>query len=139
MNQFILTKQSITEAELSLFEQGINLSLPESYKKHILQYNGGCPEEKDCFKGARVAHFYSIKYGQGNIEKVMNDFINLLPEKFLAFAYDGGGNPFCFDLSNGNNYGKVYYCPMDMGDVKPEFLANSFKEFMDGLTEDCDY
>lgn len=138
MNQFILTKQSVTEAELSLFEQEIGLNLPDSYKKHILKNNGGSPE-KDCFKGAQIAHFYSIKYGKSPLEKSYNRIKNLLPNKFLNFAYDWGGNTFCLDLSNSSNYGKVYYCPMDMGEVEPEFLADSFHEFMDGLTEDCDY
>ena len=83
----------------------------------------------------RIAHFNPIKYGNYTLEENIEDFKELLLEGFLPFIYDWGGNPVCIDLKNG----KVYFCPMDMGDVKPEFLANSFKEFMDGLTEDCDY
>jgi hypothetical protein len=134
MNQFTLTKQPITEAEFSAFGQEIGFNLPEGYKHHMLKFNGGSPE-KDCFKGLRIAHFNSIKYGNDTLEDNIEDFKEILPLGFLPFTYDWGGNPICIDLKNG----KIYYCPMDMGEVEPEFLANSFQEFMDGLTEDCDY
>ena len=55
MNQFVLTKQPITDAEFSAFEQEINLSLQESYKKHILKNNGGslhwCEHPAEIIKG----------------------------------------------------------------------------------------
>ena len=139
MNNFILTEQGVTTLDVSNLEFEIGIILPEKYKEHILKFNGGCPNEKDCFKGKVIAHFYPIKYGKSPLEKTYDRIKDLLPNKFLNFAYDGGGNPFCFNLNDGINYGKIYYCPMDMGEVEPEFLANSFEEFMNGLTEDCDY
>lgn len=139
MDNFILTEQKITISELATFEQETGLNLPESYKKHILKYNGGSPEEKDYFQEKIIAHFYPIRYGKYTLEKSYKMMKDSLPQYFLNFAYDPGGNPFCLNLKNGIDYGKVYYCAMDEGEVIPEFMANSFQEFMNGLEEDPDY
>ncbi|SDI61543.1 SMI1/KNR4 family protein [Chryseobacterium jejuense] len=139
MDNFILTEKKITNTELETFEQEIGLTLPESYKKHILKYNGGTPEEKDCFDEKVIAHFYPIKYGKYPLEKSYKTLKDSLPQDFLNFAYDEGGNPFCLNLKSGKDYGKVYFCALDEGDVEAELLADSFKEFMDGLEEDPDF
>lgn len=101
-------------------------------------FNGGAPE-KEYFKGVTIAHFNPIKNGRitlGNQIKSLKDF---LPVGYLPFAYDPGGNQICMDLNEGVSYGKVYYLPMDMGGIGPEFLANSFEEFLDGLSLNNDY
>lgn len=135
MTNFNSTEAPIDIQDLISIESTLGYNLPSSYKHHMLKFNGGSPESKNCFKGMRIAHFNPIKYGNDTLEDNIEDFKELLPEGFLPFTYDWGGNPICIDLKNS----KVYYCPMDMGEVEPEFLANSFEEFMNGLTEDCDY
>ncbi|POR19877.1 hypothetical protein BWK58_14195, partial [Flavobacterium columnare] len=132
---FILTKKKLTLSDINDFEKELGMTLPNGYKFHLLIYNGGCPESKDTFEGRSIAHFYPIKYGNHNLIETYNNLKNLLPINFLNFAYDAGGNPFCFDLSEGKDYGKIYFCPMDMGEVIPEFLADSFENFMNNLEE----
>lgn len=132
--KFELTKKNITLLELENFQNEIGVLLPESYKKHILKYNGGFPSdnliitEEDEYI---IDLFYSIKYGNNNIEKLIEVLKDNLPTNYFPFAESSGGNPFCIDLSSE----KIYYCPMDMGEVIPEFVADSFQDLLDGLHE----
>ncbi|WP_299519823.1 SMI1/KNR4 family protein [Winogradskyella sp.] len=138
MINFNLTKEKIKSEDLIAFEQELELSLPETYKAHMLQFNGGAPE-KEYFKGVSVAHFNPIKNGRRTLEDVIKSLKDILPINYLPFAYDPGGNQICMDLNDGENYGKVYYVPMDMGDTNPEFLADSFTEFVNGLSLENSY
>ena len=138
MNDFYLTEEKIKSEDLVAFQELFKLSLPEAYKKHILEFNGGSPE-KSYFKGVNIAYFNPIKFGNDPLEDNIKDLKDVLPDGYLPFAYDPGGNQICLDLNEDGNYGKVYYVPMDMGEIKPEFLADSFEEFLNGLTLEDNY
>ncbi|RBW59435.1 hypothetical protein DS884_06765 [Tenacibaculum sp. E3R01] len=138
MISFILTEKNIKSEDLVVFEKKFKLNLPETYKMHMLKFNGGAPD-KDYFKGVNIAHFNPIKNGDDTLEDQIESLKDLLPLGYLSFAYDPGGNQICMDLNEGKDYGKVYYLPMDMGDIEPEFLSNSFEDFLSGLSEDDDY
>ena len=131
--KFEFNEQKLTQEELMIFERQINFKLPDGYKKIILEYNGGFPE-KPYYKGKSVS-FESIKYGEYPIEKSLEALKDVLPEAFFPFGCDGGGWLFCFDLSNGENYGKVYFY---QADGEYYLLANSFEEFMEELSDDTD-
>ncbi len=128
------SEQKITSEELANFEKQFKLNLPEAYKKIILEYNGGFPE-KPYFKEKEII-FNAIKYGFDPVENDINDLKDIVPKNFYPFGRDGGGWYFCMDLTAGEKYGKIYFCPMD-GD-EPEFLADTFGEFMDKLSYDPD-
>ncbi|WP_435261021.1 SMI1/KNR4 family protein [Tenacibaculum sp. nBUS_03] len=138
MTDFYLTKEKIKSEDLVAFEKEFKLNLPEIYKAHVLKFNGGAPE-KDYFKGVNIAHFNPIKNGKITLENQIISLKDVLPLGYLPFAYDPGGNQICMDLNEGKDYGKIYYLLMDMGDIEPEFLANSFEDFLSGLSEDDDY
>ena len=133
MTKFTLVKQELTKEEIGTFQEEINLKLPESYIEHMLKFNGGAPDNKYFNSGYGIAHFNAIKYGKYPLEKIVKDSKDYLPEKYFPFAYDAGDNDFCIDLSE-ENYGKVYFIHGDEPD-DPEFLANSFEEFLEGLTD----
>ncbi|KAB1158919.1 SMI1/KNR4 family protein [Tenacibaculum aiptasiae] len=136
--KFIDTEKRITIKELDLFTESFNLNLPEEYKKHILKYNGGYPED-NYFQGKGINYFHSIKYGEyGSLEDTLKRISDVLPDNFFPFAYDEGGNQFCISLRK-EDYGKIYFCPMDMGEVVPELLVSSFEDFMSQLTDNEDY
>lgn len=40
---FEQTEQQLTKAEITAFEQQYEIELPETFKQHYLQYNGGYP------------------------------------------------------------------------------------------------
>ena len=133
MINFNLTEERIERGDLLTLEQTLEYPLPEAYKVHVLKFNGGTPSKK-YFKGKSIAFFNSIKNGEDTLEENIIALKDLLPKGYIPFAYDAGGNQICMDLREGENYGKIYYLPMDMGDIDPEFLANSFEEFMSGLS-----
>ena len=136
--EFKNTKQKLTEEEFNQFVSNYNLELPISYKNHMMNCNGGKPV-LNYFEGKGIHYFHSIKHGQfGTLEDVLNKIGNILPDNFFPFAYDGGGNQFCISL-NKDDYGKVYFCALDVGDVRPSFLADSFEVFLNELNEEEDY
>lgn len=138
MNNFIDTEQNITALELNSFEQEQNVNLPVAYKTHILTSNGGTPE-KDIFKGMRVHYFHPIKYGENQLKEIIDDIGELFPPDFFPFAGDAGGNQIGFFLA-GERVQKVYIWFHDMDDEDElEYLADSFEEFMEGLTDKDDY
>jgi len=133
MTKFTLVKQELTQKDIDTFQEEMNLKLPKSYIEHMLKFNGGAPDD-NYFKGSvGIAHFDPIKYGNYPLEKKIKMINDVLPKDFFPFAYDAGGNDFCIDLSEENN-GKVYFIDWDEPD-DPEFLANSFEEFLEGLTD----
>ncbi|GAA0731128.1 hypothetical protein GCM10009430_42970 [Aquimarina litoralis] len=136
MINFKNTKKQLLPEELSEFEKEQGFILPIDYKSHILIYNGGRPD-KDYFGDTRLSYFYPIKYGDsGTLEETLNVISDVLPDGFFPFAYDGGGNQICIALDE-KNYGKIFIWYHDMDDDEDiELLANSFKEFMNGLTEE---
>lgn len=137
--KFLYSKQKLTIEELIFFEKEINLKLPQDYKKLILEYNGGTPE-KEYFRGKWVI-FDSIKYGKNPIEDNLKSFKSILPKKLYPFGHDPGGWLFCLDLNEGEDYGKVYFYRMDENTAEDskEFLANSFQEFLENLSDNEDY
>jgi SMI1-KNR4 cell-wall len=131
--KFEFSKQKLSINELNNIEIELKIKLPEKYKKLILEYNGGAPERNN-FKGKWV-NFNSIKYGKNPIEKTTSTLEDVLPNKFFPFGSDPGGWLFCFDLNEGEDYGKIYFF---QGDGEYYLLANSFEEFMNELTDDPD-
>jgi cell wall assembly regulator SMI1 len=139
MIKFENVKEQLTHDDLTNFEKKNKLTLPEAYKKHLLTYNGGYPE-KEYFQGIEIAYFNSIKYGKSTLLQDVLDMIgDILPKDYLPIAYDGGDNQICIYLKEGDKYGYIYYLPMDMGEIEPEFLAKSLNEFLEGLSDDGDW
>ena len=128
-----LSNEKINEEDLLSLESELNIKLPDSYKELMLENNGGVPL-KNYFKGEYgIASFHPIKIEPNDLKSVFESFKDLLPSTLLAFADDMGGNSYCIDISEENN-GKVYFIDWDEPD-DPEFLANSFEEFLEGLTD----
>ncbi len=54
---FEQTEQQLTKAEITAFEQQYEIELPETFKQHYLQYNGGYPPYENV-KGTK--HLFTI-------------------------------------------------------------------------------
>lgn len=143
--EFILTKDPIDQEEYDQFIADFGLNIPAEYRDHILQINGGAPfpnyfvrEEDDAEFG--IAHFFYIKNGSNTLEKLLDNLYDeedpVLSRDFFPFAYDQGGNYFCIRL-DGVHYGNVYMVYMD--NSEPQFLAITFRAFLDGIQEDPEY
>ncbi len=128
-------KKQLTEEEYIMFVAGLNVSLPEDYKTHVLKYNGGYPD-KEYINEIHIHYFHTIKHSDHPLENIWEKLRDVLPRNFFPIARDGGGNHICISLSK-DTYGEIYMWYHDMDEDKAiEFLAKDFTSFMDNLTEE---
>lgn len=110
-NVFNTVAPAISMADFGDLEQALGHLLPESFKQHYIRYNGGAPADTqvpgdDAWEPTDVAMFYSIKHplpGQDSTSEMLNHFQamrakRVIPDFFLPFAWDPGGNFFGLDL-----------------------------------------
>lgn len=133
--KFRIEDQKITLQELQEFEALLEgLQLPEDYKQHMLQYNGGYPKgDYVCFEPYEgiitLSYFNPIKYGASTMEDYL-DMRNVFPKNQILIGIIVGGM-LIISLDE-NSYGHIYIA---YEDVNPEKIANSFTEFINGLFE----
>ena len=85
-------------------------------------------------KRFNVHHFYPFDSSTDiSLQQAYEDLYDLFLGEYLAFADDFGGWQHIISLKK-EDYGKVYFCRMDM--EIPEaltLLADDFEEFINGL------
>ena len=143
-NQFIRTKQSVSNADLKNVEKILGFKFPKEFRNHYLSVNGGRPE-RNLFKKDDVIYvvseFLPIKFGT---KDYLFEDVNLhlkiereiLPQDLIAFADDPGGDFYCF-----NKAGEIWIYRGDYSDDPDNavtFLAKSLSEFIDGMFQDED-
>ena len=131
--KFRLSEESVSIEEINEIENSLGISLPQSYREIMSQYNGGYPE-KEFFRGATVL-FLSFKYGGPlQIEPKIYKLKDFFPEGFFPFcSYQSAFA--CISL-NEDDYGKIFAIE-ETGDI--ELLCDSFDEFLEELSDDSDY
>jgi cell wall assembly regulator SMI1 len=163
-NPFIGTKEPAKRADIEAIERQYRFTLPEDYKAHLLQHNGGWPQrgtfvevEEDGSKVDRsISDFYSVRYGKSTLESSMESLYDQLHPDLVPFGRDGGGDLFVLSVGP-QDYGCVYYishefytppeydydedtdestppAPLDYGSGV-HFLAPSFTAFLNGLVD----
>lgn len=138
---FMECSTQLTISDVNDVETILGFKLPQQLKEHYLQFNGGVPV-KPCFYAQEVdleteiAEFSPIKHKNSSklLEERYLDLINrnALPNRYLPFANDWGGNLFCIDLENDS----VVLIWMDLGEVTERsinFLSNNFVTFINNL------
>lgn len=133
MIKFIETEEKIGLTDLLSFEVQYNYILPKAYKSHIMQYNGGYPEDEIFFDDYPIDNFFSIKYGEDTVEENIKILSDVIEGKFFPFGDSLGG--ILYISFNKNSLGKVYVM---YSDGQTDFLADSFEEFMNGLSKEQD-
>lgn len=142
---FLETAKQLTLNDIREIEAKLNIVLPKQLIEHYLKFNGGTPDKPFFYSAVSdietsVHAFLPMKYTDQigyTLEDGYLDFRNrkVIPEKFLPFAHDAGGNPFCINLENGH----VVIIWLDLGEVNDEairFLTNDFDEFLNALSEE---
>ena len=135
-NAFDTVASAISMAEFGDLERVAGHHLPESFKQHYIRYNGGVPSDTqvpgdDGWEPTDVAMFYSIKHplpGQDDTSEMLNHFQvmrakKVIPDFFLPFAWDPGGNFFGLDLRDET----VAYYANDAFDPALSEAANHMK------------
>lgn len=138
--------KQICMQDIDELETMLKCKLPESFKEHYLKYNGGFPEKEYFYSDVSdietmIQFFSPIKYAIGDdeddtIEKLYIFYKNMYKrmEEYLPIANDYGSNQICMNLKNF----KIYIVYMDYEDVTDRsinFLADTFEEFIEGLSD----
>lgn len=143
---------TLSEKDLCLLEESLNVELPNDYRNFLLRHNGGLPvensvrifENKLGINSAAIGYFYSVGTKTENIEVCLNIISDRIPEKLIPIADTPNGNYFLIS-ANPHNYGKIYYKDHETEDItQPDWaknilpesmikIADSFSEFVDNL------
>ncbi|MBX4262270.1 SMI1/KNR4 family protein [Clostridium estertheticum] len=146
-NKFIGVEKALKEYDLIFIEEKYNFKFPNKVKEYYLQYNGGEPEkyifideDEDSFI---VQKFVSIKYNSGGgqtLENYIQDIKEdaILPKWLIPFAYDPGGDIYCFSIDKEDN-GAIYYWSHehDLEEDTEEhvvWLSESMESFINNMT-----
>jgi len=137
--EFICTQADITELELSEIEEKLNVKFTEEYKTHILNHNGGGPLYY-YYKTFDFARFYSLRYGDEKLSKIVKKLKGQIPDGFLPIAFDPESNEFCINTNEGEEYGYIYMILTDedenpLPDKEPILVAKSLNEVLNNLRE----
>ncbi|MDO6819024.1 SMI1/KNR4 family protein [Zobellia sp. 1_MG-2023] len=142
---FLNCSNPISNVELEEIEKEIGLSFPIELKEHYLKYNGGSPVNEHYLMEDYQAYiwvnsFFSFKKSDDDwtIEEAYSNFINkkAIPNNFIPFADDLGGNQICINTDTG----EVYIVYMDLGNPMEvegaiRKIADNFQYFVDNLEE----
>lgn len=156
MNVFEGCEKSLRSSDIAEAEQEIGRELPNAFRRHYLQYNGGTPSLSyvpgdSAWEPVEIATFFPIKFNEveGNLKRTLVEGKyrymvekGVVPNGLLPFAGDHGGNFFCLELSTG----AVYFFATDSFDPDStssenqkramRLLAHSFDEFLKMLTDE---
>ena len=139
----------ISQTDITELEKRIGFSLPDSYQKFLIQYNGGNPEP-DCFIIPNCQHIYSIinnLWGVlpnqwNDLEENIEIFEHRFPQGFISIGRDLGSSQILISLEE-KTYGKIYYWdveeePQDdinrIEDYSNLFLvAENFESFLSNI------
>lgn len=125
------TEQTINLEDITLFESNNKIVLPRSYINHVLKFNGGYPVYETYFKEYSFEGFTPIKFGDYHIEKRIKNLDKFLSNDHIPIGDCNGG--ILLMCLNENEYGRIY---VTFSDGQTDFLADSFEEFLDGLSEE---
>jgi hypothetical protein len=141
---------ALTESDIAGFEESLGRPVPAAYRSFLLVHNGGSPDRRN-FTITQDGREESIAIkrllGIGMAERtldiayVLDAFSDRAPETFFPIARDPGGNIVGI-VDGGEGAGRVLYFDLDEESdegatplEKMYVVAESFEEFIDGLTE----
>jgi hypothetical protein len=128
------------ETLISAFETGVlqDKRLPEDYREHMKQYNGGLKaEDGDLYytnyespEGELILKTLFHLTGPGPSVEKMSKLNDNFPNLITIGSFYGG---VIMMSLQGGSYGKIY---MRFSYTEPEKVADTFTEFLDGLEYD---
>jgi cell wall assembly regulator SMI1 len=124
-------------------EKHFGFSFPDDYREFLVTINGGRLVEnyivrvEDIDDDVMIGALYSIG-GKCDIVMLMTTTMATIPQGFVVFAVDPGGNQFLMDLNDENSYpiyyweGHNYFRPPEKRKKRNNtfHVADSFTEFL---------
>ncbi len=116
------------------FERLVKYSFSDSFRKCIIENNGGRPSKKafdtDKAKERELKSFLSFnKEDRETVWKIFEWNKDELTNKYVPFAIDNFGNIICFEV----NTNKVVF--INHENMSIEVIADDFEEFINKLYE----
>ncbi len=139
----------VSEADVAAFEARLGHRLPESYRRFLLDVNGGTPASSHSLFARGIAHslFGLNEPSDGSDLELCRQYSPDLPDKsLLEIGGDQGGNPILLVVGPGAHHGEIWF--QSRSDPRPEDsnprvlwhdrrdvkkVADSFEEFMASL------
>lgn len=138
----------MAEPAVAELENSLNIRLPESYRRFLLENNGGRPVPdgfhfKGKTRGSSVDWFLGLLDGEANdLKTYLRIYRERLPPNFFPIACDPGDNLICISVS-GADKGSIYFWDYERegepsatggySNVIP--VADSFHDFIKNLHE----
>lgn len=136
--------------DLKYFDEE-NVEIPDDYKKFLIKYNGGRPENDHIdFKEGNNGTLLNCIFGftkerYGSFVRYQGVYAGRIPRNTLAIASDAGGNLIIMSVS-GDDYGKIYFWDHEMEfneGEEPDYsnltlVADSFEEFISNLKNESE-
>lgn len=137
---------STSEATISAFEQRIGFSLPDDYRRFLLENNGAQANSqvffvKDLEQDVMLDVFFGITHPESRslmLEYWLQEYGDEIDEKSLLIGSDPGGR-FLLYVTSGEEKGIYYWDDSNFFFQSSEeegntyFVANSFDDFMASL------
>lgn len=128
---------------LTEFEQQNGIKLPDEYRRFLLEYQGGNPEQYIFdFKhhngrqdGAAICYFLGFyEDHSASLVVTYHGYQGHILHDLFPIAFDYGDNLICIGIGE-DNFGKIYFWDHD-GETDVYFVANSITEFLALLHEE---
>ncbi|WGH75103.1 SMI1/KNR4 family protein [Tenacibaculum tangerinum] len=139
---YLKTNQKLSPADISDFETQIGKVLPDDYKQHMLNWNGGgvhqynlehvnFPEHSDY----GLLGLAPISHSKSTILNKMNALSSALPSNYIPIGRTRGGGTILMSLENNETYGniEVMFSEGDIINMSP-----SFSQFLEDMVEEED-
>lgn len=153
MAEFVEFEGKIEVSDINAIESKIGLELPDQYKSHLLEFNGGrcTPNEFSFIENGKettsiIDWFLAIYDGEyDNLEDYIDTYKaddKRLPLSMVPIAHDPGGNLILISCAK-DNYGSIYFwdhekevnyqSEPDSNQSNIYFIAKDFNTFLDQL------
>lgn len=132
--------KNITLADLQAIEARHHFVFPDAIRAFYLKHNGGY-SPSNFFRRPEddypIGHFLPIRYGADHLEDTLQTFRDhpLLPQHFVPFSVDGGGDYYGF-VTSPQEYGAIYlYSHEDYEEPNQGLIriCSSFTELIENL------
>ena len=148
MTKITEASEKLSPSVISKLENDLGINLPVSYKRFLLEHNGGRPTP-DCFNfkgettGSCVDWFLGIHNKEhNNLLRYLETYKKRIPHNFFPIAHDPGSNLVCLSVA-GADHGAVYFWDHEEEnetDGTHDYsnvisVADSFDEFIGKLYE----
>jgi len=130
----------VEPGELEKLESGWGVRLPEDYKRVVSLHQGMTPEPSG-FKVGRGDNAFSVLLTVSSYEgkegysllKAYQSICQYAPPGIYPFGSTPGGEDLCFDYRQSLGQPRIVLVSVD---ASIHSVANSFREFLEGLFED---